>query len=155
MELFYGASLEDACQITREGFQIPRTAGRFGRGISFAPCPLKAASLSPEQSWVSWVPFADRVIQRTLAAFKKEKGHMLLSDVYLGNTKTVRTTWAGLNPTEDLKGGWLRDKLGLGDYNSVYAPAWFFGTVNVSEYVVYKQQQGLPRYLLEFEYVYA
>merc|ERR1712060_1027134 len=73
-------------------------------------------------------------------------------DVFLGTSITLRSKNTEFNPTEDLKGGWLRDKLGLGDYDSVYAPGGFFGAVSVDEYVVYTVPQALPRYLLEFEY---
>eukprot|EP00931_Biecheleriopsis_adriatica_P019372 TRINITY_DN13215_c0_g1_i3.p1 TRINITY_DN13215_c0_g1~~TRINITY_DN13215_c0_g1_i3.p1 ORF type:complete len:340 (-),score=66.09 TRINITY_DN13215_c0_g1_i3:69-1088(-) len=150
-QLFFGASLSDAEGIALEGFKLPETAGIFGRGIYLAPCPLKAASFSPEDSWL---PLARRVITRPWATFKKESGHMLLCDVHLGKTMTLRSKNCDFNPAEDLKAGWLRDNLGLGDYDSVYAPGGFFGAVSVAEYVVYRVQQALPRYLLEFEHVY-
>lgn len=148
-QLFYGTRLDKARSISREGFKLPDKAGPFGKGVHLAPCPLMSASLAPE---TSWMPLAKRIVTRPWAALKKENGTMLLCDAYLGTTLTLRWKNKDFNPAEDLKGGWLRESLGLGDYDSVYAPGGFFGAVSVDEYVVYKVKQAVPRYVIEFEY---
>lgn len=149
--LFHPSSLVDGENIARDGFDLPKTPGTFGRGIYFSDCPLKAASQAPEDSWL---PLAKRVLTRPWAAMKKENGHILVCDVYLGKTMTLRSKRKDLDPSEDLKGGWLREQLGLGDYDSVHAPGGFFGAVSVAEYVVYTAHQAVPRYLLECECIY-
>lgn len=150
-QLFHPSSLIVGEKIARDGFALPNSAGTFGRGISFSACPLKAASEAPEDSWL---PLAKRMLTRPWAATKKESGHILVCDVYLGKTMTLRSKRRDLDPSEDLRGGWLREQLGLGDYDSVYAPGGFFGAVSVDEYVVYTAHQALPRYLLECDCVY-
>eukprot|EP00933_Yihiella_yeosuensis_P084684 TRINITY_DN99299_c0_g1_i1.p1 TRINITY_DN99299_c0_g1~~TRINITY_DN99299_c0_g1_i1.p1 ORF type:complete len:384 (-),score=53.53 TRINITY_DN99299_c0_g1_i1:47-1198(-) len=152
-QLFYGTSFPEAEKIAQDGFVLPETAGTFGRGVYFASCPLKSASSAPEDSWL---PLAKRIVTRPWAALNKENGHILLCDVYLGKYMTVRSKQHDLNPESDLRGGWFRDNLGLGDYDSVYAPGgtWLLNAVSVSEYVIYKVKQGIPRLLLEFDYVY-
>mmetsp|Transcript_102433 Transcript_102433/g.181927 ORF Transcript_102433/g.181927 Transcript_102433/m.181927 type:complete len:326 (-) Transcript_102433:103-1080(-) len=150
-QLFRGTSLEEAEAVAKDGFKLPEMPGSFGRGLYFSACPLAAASASPEESWL---PMAKRVLTRPWATLNKEHGQLLLCDVYLGSMLTLRSKNDGLDPQTDLKGGWLRENLGLGDYNSVYAPAGFFGAVSVAEYVVYSEQQALPQFILEFDYVY-
>merc|ERR1712107_91825 len=153
-QLFYGARLKrDVAQtIAAGGFQLPNKPGPFGRGIHVAPCPLLCASLAPE---TSWMPLAKRIVTKPWTALKKENGYIFLCDVFLGSYTTLLRKNCEFDPAEYLKGGWLRESLGLGNYDSVYAPGFFFGAVSVDEYVVYREEQALPRYLLEFEYVYA
>lgn len=78
---------------------------------------------------------------------------MLLCDVYLGRSMTVRSAKPCLNPEVDLKGGAVSEAFGLGNYNSIYVPGGFFlfAAVSVSEYVVYEPHQAIPKYLIEFE----
>jgi len=90
---------------------------------------------------------------------RKKGGRLLLCDVYLGTSKTLRRSANKLDPAKDLKPSWPLQQLrdlgvpGISDYNSVYVPGgkWFCA-VNVSEYVVYQAYQGLPRFLVKFEY---
>lgn len=151
--LFHGTSPLVAQQIAKEGFKLPTKAGMFGAGIYFAETPLKSANFAPEGSVF---PFMRRFVTKGYrAAMKKETGQMLLCDVHLGRCRTLRSSRNKLDPALDLQGGWCRSALGLGDYNSVYAPGGFFGAVRVSEYVIYTQSQAVPRYLIEFEYDYS
>merc|ERR1712151_1342894 len=101
---------EDAQTVAAGGFQLPNKPGPFGRGIHVAPCPLLCASLAPE---TSWMPLAKRIVTKPWAALKKENGRILLCDVYLGRSMTLRSKNGLFNPEEDLKGGWFRDTLGL------------------------------------------
>lgn len=149
--LFHGTSLANAQSIARGGFRLPTTgAGLYGRGVYFADCPQKSADYAPESSWA---PFFGRLATKGLGSvfWQKDVGQMLLCDVYLGSTNMRFLPRPTLDPAEDLKGGWLRSFVGLGDYNSVYANS-LFGILGVPEYIVYQAHQGIPRYLLEFEY---
>jgi hypothetical protein len=156
-QLFHGTSMENALKISKWGFRLPTKKGMFGHGIYFADTPLKSAKFAPEkkdlqkhvQSFATkgfWQGLADLMKDR------KESGQMLLCDVYLGKTKTVRRSCNNFDPEHNLKGGWFRDFTGLGDFDSVYAPGGWLSAVNVPEYVIYQPLQGIPRYLIEFEY---
>eukprot|EP00406_Dinophysis_acuminata_P046668 CAMPEP_0179298308 /NCGR_PEP_ID=MMETSP0797-20121207/45924_1 /TAXON_ID=47934 /ORGANISM="Dinophysis acuminata, Strain DAEP01" /LENGTH=223 /DNA_ID=CAMNT_0021007687 /DNA_START=1 /DNA_END=672 /DNA_ORIENTATION=+ len=151
--LFHGTDMASARAICESGFRLPTRKGMFGRGVYFADTPLKSAGFAPESSW--W-PFLRRLATNGLsAAFKREGGQMLLCDVYLGVCRTLRWSASNLDPGKDLRAGWFRQLFGLGDYNSVYAPGGLFAAVNVPEYIVYTECQGIPRYLVEYEYDYS
>mmetsp|Transcript_1120 Transcript_1120/g.2322 ORF Transcript_1120/g.2322 Transcript_1120/m.2322 type:complete len:219 (-) Transcript_1120:147-803(-) len=148
-QLFHGTSHAAACKIAKEGFRLPRGSGLYGPGLYFAENPNKSASYAPERSWS---PFFRRwAAQGCFAALcgEKEHGQMLVCDVYLGRYKRAGGSSCIKDPAKDLQGGWFRQLLGLGDYDSVYAAGWFFH----SEYVVYQEHQAVPRYLIEFDYV--
>jgi len=133
--LCHGTLLSSAKAIARQGFTLPEHAGLYGKGIYFAKDPRKSASYAPESSWS---PFFNR-------------WKLLLCDVYLGRWKTL-TSSRDIDPTTDLKGGYLRNMFSRGDYNSVYVRgSWF----SYSEYIVYQVHQALPRYLIEYEYVHT
>lgn len=150
-KLFHGTSKHKAEAIIKFGFKLPERKGMFGRGVYFASTPLKSATFAPELSL--W-PALQRLCKGGIwnAMTQRDEGQMLLCDVYLGRSMTLRSSNNNLDPTVDLQAGWLRKTFGFGDYDSVYAPGGFFGAVNVDEYVVYKEFQGVPRYLIEFEY---
>lgn len=159
-KLFHGTSGANALSIIKDGFRLPKHAGMFGRGVYFADCPLKSATFAPDAEHLS----LKRLLQDGVTGWvkgKKQKGQLLLCDVYLGNSKTLRRSASKLDPANDLKPSWPLQQLrdlgvpGINDYNSVYVPGgkWLCA-VNVSEYVVYEAYQGLPRFLLEFEYEY-
>lgn len=159
-QLFHGTSMENALKIAKSGFQIPTKKGMFGRGVYFADTPLKSANFAPENLYlIDHVQrFAKKGLQRGLYDMikgRREVGQMLLCDVYLGRTKTLRRACNNFDPEIDLKGGWFRELVGLGDYNSACAPGGWFGAVNVPEYIVYQPHQGVPKYLIEFEYEYG
>lgn len=88
----------------------------------------------------------------------KKQGQLLLCDVYLGRSKTLRHAAPTFNPAEDLKPSWWEQRLQAfgfmaeGDYDSAFVPGGWFGAVNVAEYVVYQAFQGVPKYVIEFEY---
>lgn len=153
-QLFHGTSAANALTIVKDGFKLPEKRGMFGRGVYFAETPLKSARFAPDDS--KWS--LRRLFQEGPRFGDNKEGHLLLCDVHLGNSKTLRKAAANLNPAEDLKPPWPLQQLrnlgvsGIEDYNSVYVPGGWFGAVNVSEYVVYQEHQGLPRYLVEFEY---
>lgn len=152
-KLFHGTSKDKAASIAKSGFKLPEKKGMFGRGVYFAKTPLKSATFAPENSW--W-PALERVRKDGIfsALTRKDEGQVLLCDVYLGSQMTLRRSNSDFNPTEDLQAGWLRKSLGFGDYDSVRAPGGLFCAVNVEEYVVYKEHQGVPQFLIEFDYVH-
>eukprot|EP00415_Alexandrium_ostenfeldii_P000724 UN0724 len=78
-----------------------------------------------------------------------QRKQMLLCEVYLGNTRKLRFA-KDVKPSEDLKRGWLASIFGAKDYDSIHAPSGFFGSVRVSEYIVYQPHQAIPKYVLEF-----
>jgi len=150
-QLFHGTSVENAAKIVKNGFQVPRRhlhGGMFGKGIYFAETPLKSVNYARREGWLSraagW-----------LFSEKKSAGglQMLLCDVYLGRSRTLRFggAWPYFNPEKDLKAGFFSRSLGLGDYNSLTVQGGLFGAVWVTEYIVYEHFQALPRYLIEFE----
>jgi hypothetical protein len=156
-QLFHGTNTANALKIATSGFQLPIKKGMFGRGVYFAETPLKSAKFAPED--VNFIEHIQRFAQKgfqqgvsDLIAGRKERGQMLLCDVYLGTTKILRHSRNDFDPEIDLKGGWLRGITGLGDYHSAYAPGGWFGAVNVSEYIVYQPYQGVPKYMIEFAY---
>lgn len=147
-QLFHGSSPQKIALIAKGGFQLPSHAGMFGKGVYFARCPLKSANYAREDSWG---PFLWRVVTGD-KWFERKGGQVLVCDVYLGNTKTLRRSANGFDPVMDLKAGWLRGTFGFGDYHSVHAQGGFFGAVNVEEFIVYRIEQAIPRYVIEFEY---
>mmetsp|Transcript_42860 Transcript_42860/g.114955 ORF Transcript_42860/g.114955 Transcript_42860/m.114955 type:complete len:86 (+) Transcript_42860:2-259(+) len=76
---------------------------------------------------------------------------MLLCDVYLGKSRTLRSARPRFNPSRDLRRSRLLRCVGASSYNSVRVPGGAFGTVKVTEFVVYSESQAIPRFLLEFE----
>lgn len=153
-KLFHGTSVENALSIVKSGFKLPDQPGMFGRGVYFADCPLKSANFSKDDNTYSlWRLFQDRK-----SFGRKKYGQLLLCDVYLGKSKTLRRAANQFNPAEDLKPSWLFQQIRacgvarIDDYDSVSAPGGWFGAVNVPEYIVYQPHQGIPRYLMEFEY---
>jgi len=147
-QLFHGSSPQKISRIAEEGFQLPTHAGMFGKGVYFARCPLKSANYAREDSWG---PFLWRVVTGE-KWFERKGGQMLVCDVYLGKAMTLRKSANGLDPFKDLKAGWLRETFGFGDYHSVHAPGGLFGAVNVEEFIVYRVEQAIPQYVVEFEY---
>merc|ERR1712039_636255 len=150
--------MENALQITLDGFKLPTNAGMFGRGVYFADCPLKSANFASDGT----IGSLSRMFHDGLRnAFSKKNGQLLLCDVYLGKSKTLRRAANSFNPETDLKPNWwdqTLQQIGMsqdGDYNSVHVPGGFFGAVNVPEYVIYHEHQGIPKYLVEFEYAKA
>eukprot|EP00443_Scrippsiella_acuminata_P018211 CAMPEP_0115305320 /NCGR_PEP_ID=MMETSP0270-20121206/71960_1 /TAXON_ID=71861 /ORGANISM="Scrippsiella trochoidea, Strain CCMP3099" /LENGTH=230 /DNA_ID=CAMNT_0002723519 /DNA_START=45 /DNA_END=737 /DNA_ORIENTATION=+ len=153
-QLFHGTSIGNALKICRSGFQLPRKAGMFGRGVYFADCPLKSANFAPDSATASFQYFREYGLE---GLWKKTRGQMLLCDVYLGRSKTMRKACSELDPSNDLKPSSWFEKIacalsGSEEYDSVYVPGGWFGAVRVTEYVVYKEHQGIPRYLIEFQY---
>lgn len=148
-QLFHGTSLSSAKNIARSGFKLPSYAGLYGKGIYFASDPNKSAHHAPE---ATWAPFFRRWGAHGFlkALTSKDEGQMLVCDVYLGRSKTVCfSTWSDIEPSKDLQGGWLSQQLGMKAYDSIHAP----GLISHTEYIVYKESQAIPRYLIEFEYV--
>lgn len=148
-QLFHGTSLHSAKNIARHGFRLPSHAGLYGKGLYFASNPQKSAGYAPE---ATWAPFFRRWAASGFcnALLTQDEGQMLVCDVYLGSSKTVfLSTWSGIEPSKDLEGGWLRQLFGMNAYASIYAP----GLCGHAEYIVYKESQAVPRYLIQFEYV--
>merc|ERR1712048_1196420 len=139
---FHGTGLDSAHQIAKIGFRLPKHAGLYGRGVYFADNPRKSANYAPEDSWL---PFFQRWARKGFwASFEREHGQMLLCDVFLGSSKTTWSSNARFDPAEDLKGDWFRQLCGRGDYSSTYAPGFF----SHNEYIVYKEHQTIPRFLI-------
>jgi hypothetical protein len=146
-ELFHGTSLSSATRIAREGFKLPKHSGLYGPGLYFADDPNKSADYAPE---ASWLPFVKRWVANGFwdAVFNSDEGQMLLCDVYLGATKRCVFTVSDFDHATGLRSGWFRSLLGLGDYDSVTAPGWILSR---TEYVVYREQQAVPRFFIEYE----
>jgi len=125
--LYHGTSPEAARNIITGGFRLPTFPGMFGKGVYFAPSPLK-----------SW-QYACR-----------SNGYVLACDVALGKCKQVRSAAPSFNPSRDLKQGWLSSLFSKRDYDSVEAlPQGQGGAVRVTEYAIYVPERALPRYLLK------
>lgn len=153
-QLFHGTSIDNARKIVTSGFKLPEKAGMFGRGVYFADCPLKSARFAPDHARGS----VKRLFEHGFSGFRKKMiGQLLLCDVYLGHSKTLRRACKRLNPATDLKPTSWFEKVssavsGVEEYDSAYVPGGWFGAVKVCEYVVYQEHQAIPRYLIEFEY---
>lgn len=78
---------------------------------------------------------------------------MLLCDVYLGKSRTLRTGNGNFEPSRGLRRNKIWRLLGAKNYDSVRAPGGALGPVKVSEFVVYKEEQAIPRFIIEFERV--
>lgn len=120
--LFHATSSTNARSIVKGGFQLPERNGMFGRGIYFASTPLKS------WQYYGW------------------PGAMLVCDVALGASMVKRT--AGCEPQKDLQCGWLGRLMGQRSYDSVTAQDGLLGCVRVPEFVVYKPEQAVPRFVL-------
>lgn len=144
--LFHGTSLSRAKTIAKEGFRLPKHSGLYGAGVYFADCPNKSVSYAPESSWM---PFFKRWANEGFgtALCRKDEGQMLLCDVYLGSCLTDLT--GSVKSAADLQGGWFRQTFQLGNYDSAFEP----GLLSHNEYIVYRECQGIPRYLIEYEFV--
>lgn len=118
--MFHGTTASAARAILSTGFALPRRAGMFGKGIYFADCPLK-----------SW-------------QYCRWYGPMLVCDVELGTSKIQRTSKSNMEPERDFQRGWLMRMLGNCNYDSVTARS----CVRVPEYVIYRPEQVVPRYVL-------
>mmetsp|Transcript_132615 Transcript_132615/g.383386 ORF Transcript_132615/g.383386 Transcript_132615/m.383386 type:complete len:269 (-) Transcript_132615:152-958(-) len=181
--LFHGTTPARAERILKDGFSLPPRPGMFGKGIYFAKDPLKSVryaaegtrgrnlerqlseaepkpAAAPEQGtgsgawdWMSsigaWVSSA---IGDTFSGGETVR-HMLLCEVYLGKTRTLRFARPKLDPAKDLRRGWLWKRFGAREYNSVRAPGGFLGAVKVTEYVIYSPLQAIPKFLIEFDRV--
>jgi len=153
--LFHGTWSDNVQGILREGFALPQRSGMFGPGIYFADCPLKsvqfAKKVGPGRTWLHSL---QRQWHRAVGWLSRPPEQrqtltMLACEVFLGRSWTLRHAKA-VNPSEDLRCGWLMKALGAGDYSSVYVPGGLFGAVRVPEYVVYEPYQAIPKYVIEF-----
>jgi len=122
--LFHGTARATARVIVADGFKLPEHPGMFGKGVYFAGCPLKSLQYSGRS------------------------GTLLLCEAELGLTKVQYSAHNDLQPQRDFKRGWFAKVIGCEDFDSIEAPAGFFGSVRVPEYVIYKPEQAVPRYLL-------
>merc|ERR1712129_163771 len=127
-ELFHGTTWSSARSIIGSGFRIPKRAGMFGKGIYFAGTPLKSMQYT-----------------------KGSTGAILLCEVELGNTMMASAAANDLTPENVGNRGWImRTLFRQRSFDSVTARAGLFGAVRVPEYVVYKPDQAVPRYLILF-----
>merc|ERR1712056_10284 len=91
--LFHGTSPESAHAILQNGFRLPAHAGMFGRGVYLAENPLKAGKYAGRQEGQPWWNFVGDDASG-------DWFHMLLCDVYLGKTKTVRHARPDMSPSK-------------------------------------------------------
>mmetsp|Transcript_72531 Transcript_72531/g.132850 ORF Transcript_72531/g.132850 Transcript_72531/m.132850 type:complete len:347 (-) Transcript_72531:81-1121(-) len=153
MQLFHGTRPNHAQNIIDYGFRLPRRPGMFGRGVYFAKDPLKSVNFAREgkpvlgrsESFWSWLWGSTEIDEPDPVR------RMLLCDVWLGRTRTLRKARPDLNPEKHLRRNRLMRCLGAKEFNSIRAPGGTFGAVGVTEYVVYNEEQAIPRYLIEFE----
>jgi len=163
--LFHGTLPTAADSIIKGGFRLPEKAGMFGQGVYFAKDPLKSAAFAKsgsapqkEEPWSIWNIFSSVA---TGASEDSEEGkkfvhRMLLCDVYLGCCRTLRLPDRNFEPRTGLRKRCVCrcfGSSGSSEYNSVRAPGGTFGAVRVTEFVVYREDQAVPRFLLEFEKV--
>lgn len=127
-QLFHGTSTSSVMSITHSGFRLPERAGMFGKGIYFANTPLKSLQ------YTSW--------------WRRKKGVMLVCDVELGNTKYQRSADPTTAPDSHLKRHWFMAAIGKRSFDSVTAADGLLGSVRVPEYIVFKPDQTVPRYVL-------
>jgi len=181
IQLFHGTSPANVKGILRSGFALPKRSGMFGRGIYFAECPLKSVQFAQASSLKSgWLQYAFGCLSGCAVGVSagsagcccgafccgclgscagcglahvstKSTPKMLVCEVFLGKSRTLRGA-KHINPSDDLKRGWLPRLFGAQDFNSVYVPGGMLGAVNVSEYVVYQPHQAVPKYVMEFKH---
>eukprot|EP00928_Gymnodinium_smaydae_P049083 TRINITY_DN32902_c0_g1_i1.p1 TRINITY_DN32902_c0_g1~~TRINITY_DN32902_c0_g1_i1.p1 ORF type:complete len:371 (-),score=36.04 TRINITY_DN32902_c0_g1_i1:233-1345(-) len=127
--LFHGTSRSSAKSIIESGFRLPNRAGMFGKGVYFADTPLKSMQYA-----------------RTSC---RKFGTVLMCDVELGNTKMASAAQTSLDPGSDLQRGWImRTLFRQQSFDSLTARSGFLGAVRVPEYVIYRSDQAVPRYLI-------
>lgn len=138
--LFHGTSVPSAREIIKNGFRLGN-AGMFGGGLYFAETPLKSILYSNE---------------RPVNNFQV----MLLCDVLLGRTRELKSAKSDMDPRKDLfaeqrqvyRWGLLFYKdLVPQIHDSVMAvPSKLlpFLSVRTPEFVVYRKEQAVPRYIL-------
>jgi len=161
--LFHGTTPESVQSIIDSGFALPTQAGMFGKGVYFAKDPLKSsnfAKLSPPPkpsrgSLFSTIGEALWSMVTLGESSQKEPAvlpspQILLCDVFLGKVMTVRSARPGFK-SKDLKRNCFLKCIGAGDYDSIRAPGGPYGAVNVTEFVVYRPCQAIPRFIIEFE----
>jgi hypothetical protein len=178
-KLFHGTTPGSAERIILSGFELPQVPGMFGRGVYFAKDPLKSIRYSRVGSRPSSVTAADEnpagetsssghsFSSRFSDVFSaagsslfnlfgsRNSGdpvrHMLLCDVYLGKSRTVRLAKPRFDPDRGLRPNPVMRMLGGRRYDSLRAPGGTLGAVRVTEFVVYAEYQAIPRYLIEFD----
>lgn len=123
-QLFHGTARSSAKSIIEHGFRLPRHGGMFGKGLYFANTPLKS------KQYTGW------------------HGAILLCEVELGNSKTLRIPDNELAPETHLQRNWFMRAIGNRSFDSVTASDGILGCVRVPEYVIFKPEQVVPRYLL-------
>jgi len=159
-QLFHGTTPEAAEKIVVSGFSLPAQPGMFGKGLYFAKDPLKSVAFARRSAlrpgsatakagstpnyFLSFLPFVN--------ASSEFVRHMLLCDVFLGRSRTLRRARRHLDPKKDLRPGISRC-FGGTNYGSVRAPGGRFGAVHVTEFVVYEVHLAIPRFIIEFDQV--
>jgi len=140
-QLFHGTSFYSARNIVANGFKIGH-GGMFGGGIYFAKTPRKSMNFCTARSG---------------------KRVMLLCDVLMGNSRIIKTAKNDLDPKKDLSmkkyrlahwGPVFYLESTMRSYDSVSAvPSVLFPFLSVQtpEFVVYKKEQIIPRYVLVVE----
>jgi len=148
--LFHGTSQTAAKCIIENGFQLPTRSGMFGKGVYFARCPLKSVGYARYTSSFTKL----RRLFSSKPGPAADTRVMLVCDVHLGRSKTLRRAAPYLTSSEQLQPGPLT-RLCFPDqkYDSVYVPGGLFCcyAVNVDEYVIFDPTRAIPRYMLEFE----
>mmetsp|Transcript_49001 Transcript_49001/g.74057 ORF Transcript_49001/g.74057 Transcript_49001/m.74057 type:complete len:448 (+) Transcript_49001:45-1388(+) len=141
-QLFHGTSFYSARNIVANGFKIG-CGGMYGGGIYFAKTPRKSMNFCSARSG--------------------NKRVMLLCDVLMGNSRIIKTAKNDLDPKKDLSmkkyrlahwGPVFYLESTMRSYDSVSAiPSVLFPFLSVQtpEFVVYKRDQIIPRYVLVVE----
>eukprot|EP00966_Prymnesium_polylepis_P054096 1250534-Prymnesium_polylepis.1 len=143
MQLFHGTTKEGVEGITKDGFRLPERSDKnmFGRGVYFATDSTKSAQ----------------------DMYTKGSNCLLLCDVLLGRSCTIdglqsshplsrhvkHSQGAHPRPYLDVD----REKVHEAGFDSVCAPrgsSMQAGGVRFDEYIVYDQDQALPRYIIHF-----
>jgi len=171
--LFHGTTPASAQRVILEGFQLPERSGMFGRGIYFAKDALKSANYARKARRPSTVTLRAEEIEgssssllgdvwsgvsklfrpssSSAASVGDQVRHLLICDVYLGHQRCLRSARPRFDPDRGLRRNRLLRFLGAKPYESIRAPGGQLGAVRVSEYVIYKEHQAIPRFLVEFD----
>jgi len=135
--LFHGTSFPSAKSIVSKGFKLG-DSGAFGGGIYFAETPLKSLAFSS--------PHRDERL-------------LLVCDVLMGRSRIVKCA-QDVNPQRDLyekkrhhfRWGIIVYKEFIPrSYDSLTArpsKLFPFASINIPEFVVYRKEQVMPRYIL-------
>eukprot|EP00928_Gymnodinium_smaydae_P071132 TRINITY_DN54803_c0_g1_i1.p1 TRINITY_DN54803_c0_g1~~TRINITY_DN54803_c0_g1_i1.p1 ORF type:complete len:257 (-),score=20.37 TRINITY_DN54803_c0_g1_i1:158-868(-) len=151
--LLHGTSQSCAHSIAVGGFKLPDSSRRYwhGPGIYFTDNATEAVTHARDDSGSPFLRRCLKERQGLVASMIARDGYMVLCDVYLGASKRIGSySRVRGKPEEFLRGSWMGKMMGMGDYHSLFVPNDCGDSY--PQYVVFKEHQAIPRYILEFEH---